>query len=88
MGWERVSKKMYSDKLQCVRKRIIYRNSDFPGVQIASIKHAKTYADGTAVWHRTEYRVEEPRTGDYWTFFRLIDAKLFVGRVLEMKAKI
>lgn len=84
MGWERVSMEMYSDKPQCVRKRIIYRNSDFPGVQIASIKHA----DGTAVWHRTEYRVEEPRTGDYWTFFRLIDAKLFVGRVLEMKAKI
>lgn len=81
MGWEKVSEEIYSDKPPCVRQRIIYRNPDYPGIQVAAVKHAETHADGTGAWHRTEYIAEEPKTGDYWTFYRLIDAKLFVERM-------
>ena len=50
MSWKKINKEVYTDNPPCIRQKVVYRNPDHPRVQIVSVKHAETHADGTGAW--------------------------------------
>lgn len=77
-GWIKVFSRSYTREAPCIRKRIIYKNKDFPGIKIVSRRHAETHANGSpGEWTWTEYYVIVPGKGRF-VKSRLSDCKLFV----------
>lgn len=78
MGWKKFDEWSFPNaQAPCVRRRIGYKNDEFPGVKIYSSKHAEPHASGSGEWYWTDYTVTI-YDAVVKIFHRMIDAKLAV----------